>query len=247
MKKWIWMGSSIFVLFLVWTILHIQINHALIMPSFSDVFKILIRLITHIDTLSVIGSTLIRLIVSIFASLVIAVVLGILGGLFESFSLFLKPHVAVLRTVPVISITVILFILLGFEIAPYVITFLMVFPIVYQATEEGIKSIDRELLDVYRLEEHNLFLSIKMMYYPLIKPFVFLSLLQSFGLGIKVLVMAEYLSQTKNSIGNALYLARINIAYGEVFAWTLILILISLGFEGLLRFYQNKRKLQDKA
>jgi NitT/TauT family transport system permease protein len=117
----------------------------------------------------------------------------------------------------------------------------MVFPIVFQATEDGIKSIDKELIDVYKLEEHHLPMAIKNLYFPLIKPYLFLSLLQSFGLGVKVLVMAEYLSQTKNSIGNALYLARINIEYQYVYAWTIVLIMISLLFEYGLTLYRKKR------
>ncbi len=246
MKKWIWIGSSIFVMFLAWMVLHAQINHALIMPSLGDVLRDVINILTTLSTLSILTSTLVRLFISIALSLMIAVILGILGGLFHSFSLFLKPYVAILRTVPVISITVILFILLGFKMAPYAITFLMVFPIVYQATEEGIRSIDKELLDVYRLEEHHLLMSVRMLYYPMIKPYIWLALLQSFGLGIKVLVMAEYLSQTKESIGNALYLARININYSEVFAWTMILILLSLAFEGILAFYKVKKRRFDE-
>lgn len=242
MKKLIWFSSSIFVLFLAWIILYAYIDHPLIMPSFSEVFTSLFHLITKLESLNVMFQTLTRLFISILLSLVIAVIFGIFAGLFKHVSIFLKPYVTILRTIPVISITVILFILLGFGIAPYVITFLMVFPICYQATEDGIKSIDSELLDVYKLEEHHLWTAITHLYFPLIKPYIFLSLLQSFGLGIKVLVMAEYLSQTQNSIGNALYLARINISYQDVFAWTILLILISLLFEWILTSYKHKRE-----
>lgn len=241
MKKWIWFSSSIFVLFLLWILIYQSIDHDLIMPSLNDVFLSVFRILTQKQSLIIIMSTLIRLLLSIFFSLLIAVVFGIMAGLFKHFSLFLKPYITILRTIPVISITVILFILLGYRSAPFVITFLMVFPIVYQATEDGIKSIDKELIDVYRLEEHHLPMAIKNLYFPLIKPYLFLSLLQSFGLGVKVLVMAEYLSQTPNSIGNALYISRVNIEYHYVYAWTLILIFISLLFEFSLNLYRKKQ------
>jgi NitT/TauT family transport system permease protein len=241
LKKWIWFSSSIFILFLVWILVYQGVNHDLIMPSLKNVLLSVFDILSTKSSVLMILATLFRLCISILMALVFAILFGILAGLFKNVSTFLKPYITILRTVPVISITVILFILLGYEIAPFIITFLMVFPIVFQATEDGIKSIDNELIDVYKLEEHHLVIATKDLYFPLIKPYLFLSLLQSFGLGVKVLVMAEYLSQTKNSIGNALYLARINIEYQYVYAWTIVLILISLVFEFGLNQYRKKR------
>lgn len=115
----------------------------------------------------------------------------------------------------------------------------MVFPIIYQAAEDGIKSIDQSYIDVYRLEAHDTRLAFKYLYYPLIKPYLILSFLQSFGLGLKVLVMAEYLAQTKNSIGLELYNAKMNLDYQTVFAWTIILIILSVLMEYLIAIYRR--------
>jgi NitT/TauT family transport system permease protein len=65
-------------------------------------------------------------------------------------------------------------------------------------------------------------------------PFIKVGLIQSFGLGFKVLVMSEYLAQTKTSIGMMLYEGRIMMEYADVFAWTLIIIVIVFGMETLL-------------
>ncbi|MFA7106710.1 MAG: hypothetical protein WC154_05365, partial [Candidatus Izemoplasmatales bacterium] len=92
----------------------------------------------------------------------------------------------------------------------------------------------QELVDVYRLEDNRLFSRIIHCYIPLIRNNIETSILQSLGLGIKVIVMAEYLGQTQNSIGNNLYLAKINIEYSEVFAWTILLIIFALLFEFLI-------------
>lgn len=99
---------------------------------------------------------------------------------------------------------------------------------------------DTELLDVYRLEQHDWKLALRYIYFPMIKNYVLLSFLQSFGLGIKVLVMAEFLAQSKNSIGNSIYLAKVNIQYDLVFAWTIILIVISFVIEYMIHKYQSK-------
>jgi NitT/TauT family transport system permease protein len=113
----------------------------------------------------------------------------------------------------------------------------MVFPIIYQGTLHGLESINPELIDVIKLEQRHMFALVFGFYLPEIKASIFLAFLQSFGLGIKVLVMAEYLAQTKNSMGNELYLAKVNLLYDEVFAWTLILIAISL----ILEYFIHKK------
>jgi NitT/TauT family transport system permease protein len=239
--KTIYQAGSILLFVFLWLLLIDVINHPLIMPSLSSVLRSVIGILTSLQTLEIILMTLFRLVISILLSLGIGVLLGILSGIIPEISWLLKPHVTVLRTIPVISIIVILLVLFGFNIAPYVITFLMVFPIIYQASYEGIRHMDHELKDVYRLEQHDLKLAIKYLYLPMITPYITLSILQSFGLGLKVLVMAEYLSQTRNSIGNALYLSKVNLEYDQVFGWSIVLILLSLLFETIFRKYQNRK------
>ena len=244
MKKTLWISSSIFVLFMIWVITYQAIDHQLIMPSPQSVFLSLFDLLTHMTSLGIIATSIFRLFISIALSTVLGIILGMLSGLNQKVSWVLKPYVTILRTIPVISIIVILLILFGYKITPFIITFLMVFPIVFQAAESGIKAINRELIDVYNLEKHDFIISIRDLYFPMIQKYLILSFLQSFGLGLKVLVMAEYLGQTRNSIGNSLYLAKTNLNYSEVFAWTILLILISFAIEHAVHRYQV-RKLID--
>ncbi len=239
MKKTIWMTSSIFTLFLIWVIAYEAINHPIILPSPISVLNAMIGIFTHQDTLHAILMTCLRLIVAIALSSILGIALGVLSGFKHQIAIFLKPYVTILRTIPVISIVVILLILFGFNYTPYIITFLMVFPIIYSSVLEGIHQMDHELLDVYHLEEHDFKLGLKLVYFPMIKKYILLSFLQSFGLGIKVLVMAEFLSQTKYSIGNQIFLAKVNLTYDKVFAWTIILILLSVLIEYVIHRYQK--------
>jgi len=226
-------------LLILWIVLFFAIDHRLILPSPIDVLLALGRLAGEGSSFAIMGLTLIRLLISVIVSAIVGISLGLLSGLKRKASAWIHPYITLFRTIPILSIIVILIIILGYQIAPFVITFLIVFPIIYQATEEGILNMDVNLIDAYRLEEHHLKIAIKELYIPLIKPYVFLSLLQSFGLGLKVLVMAEFLAQTKTSMGEALYLAKTNLNYDEVFAWTIILILISVIFESLISYYRN--------
>ncbi len=237
-KRWIYLISIAFLLG-IWFLLYILIGHDLILPSPLIVFRRFFEILFSVKAIFILGSTLIRLFIAIFLSAGIGMILAFVSHFRPSFGQFMKPYVTILRTIPVISIVVILLIILGYSWTPYAITFFMVFPIIYQAVYQGLSDINHELIDVIKLEEKHMFYMTFGFYIPQIKSHIFLSFLQSFSLGLKVLVMAEYLSQTKNSIGNELYLAKVNLMYQDVFAWTLILILIAIGIE---LFIQHQMK-----
>jgi NitT/TauT family transport system permease protein len=232
--------SSIFLIFLIWIIFYRVIDHQIVMPSIRDTLISLINILSTKETLLIIFSTLLRLFVAISFSALIAIFLGVVSGLNKHFSLFLKPYITILRTIPIVSIVLILYVLINHQSISLIITFLMVFPIIYQGVESGILSIHKDLIDVYHLEKNNFLLSIKYLYLPSIKVNITTSFLQSFGLGVKVLIMAEYLTQRTNSIGNSLLLARTYLRYDLVFAWTILIILLSLLIEYILYYYQKK-------
>jgi len=236
--KKVWMLSSILSILMIWLIAFYAVNHPLILPSPGDVMMALFNIATTGSSFAIMGLSFVRLIVAVVSSAILGILLGALAGLNRPASTVMKPYVTILRTVPVISIVVILLIVLGNKITPYAITFFMVFPLIYQATEEGIHNIDSSYIDVYHLEAHDWKLALKHLYLPLIKPYIILACLQSFGLGLKVMVMAEYLAQTERSMGQAIYLAKTHLDYAIVFAWTIILILMSLVMEWCIRSYQ---------
>ncbi len=228
---------AVFLIFLVWVILGLVVNNQFLLPMPQTVLVDFINIFTNRVSLISLFTSVIRLLLSMIFAFVFGFGFGLLAGLNDKFQAFVQPIVTVLRTIPVISITVILLIMLGFVLTPYVITFLMLFPLIFQGTFGAIKGIDQELIDVFKLENNQLSVMIRHCYVPLISRDIRTALLQSLGLGIKVLVMAEYLSQTKNSIGNQLYLAKTNLEFSEVFAWTLLLILLALGFEIIVNHY----------
>jgi len=241
MKKTLLAGSSVFVLFLVWLIAAALLQNEIILPGPQAVFQAFWEIVTSLRNLEAIGSTILRLLLAMGIALVTGLFLGVIGGLKPAISQILKPIVTILRTVPVISIVIIVLIIFGFRDTPYVITFLMIFPLLYQAVSEGIKNIDPELIDVYKLEDDHFFSGLWHCYLPLIGDQIKTALLQSAGLGIKVMIMAEYLSQTQNSIGNMLYLEKVNLRFDYVFAWTGILIIAAVIMEAMIERYSQKK------
>ena len=245
MKKTYAYGSAVLVLFAVWWIANLLVGSDLLLPGPIDVFARLGEMLLRVDTWRNIGMTFLRLVASMTFALMSGFALGWAAGRNNLIRWFLSPGVTILRTIPVISVIVIILIVVGFRIAPFVIAFLMIFPIMYQATVEGMAHLDDELAGVFFLEANG---SLKKLWYcdlPQMSGYLRAGILSSAGLGIKVLVMGEYLAQTPDSIGNALYLEKVALAYDGVFAWSIVLVLIALGLEWFIDL--AKRRLNEHA
>ncbi|MFA7045836.1 MAG: ABC transporter permease subunit [Candidatus Izemoplasmatales bacterium] len=240
MKKTAMTLTAIFLIFIGWIILYFLVNHPLLCPSPWAVFQALIGIFSQRESLIIILMTLFRLLLALLASTILGVGLGYVASQKKNLERLLHPVITILRTIPVISILVIMMILLGLHLTPYLITFLMIFPLVYQATIDSVHAIDSAYLDIYHLDDDRWISGFRHCYFPLIRGRLTTAFLQSAGLGIKVLAMAEYFTQTPNSIGMALNQARVNLEYDRVFAWTLCLIFLAVLLEGLVRHHQKK-------
>jgi len=144
-----------------------------------------------------------------------------------------------MRVLPVASIILIVLIMFGqrgfsdLTFSPILVSLLLIVPIVFEEVYRSIVNIDKDLIDVARLDARNKSSLVFNAYLPLIFKNIETSIYQSIGLGIKVMVMAEYISQTQTSIGKALYDAKTFLNYDQVFAWTIILIILCVLIEGI--------------
>ena len=236
MKKGLIKTSSIIFILLLWFIIYEVVNHPLLVPSVSQVLKGMVDMFGQKLYLISFMYSFFRLFVSIITSSLFGIILGILAARFTHIETWIKPYVTILKTIPIISIIIILYILFGYTYAPYIIVFLMVFPLFYQATYQGILGIDKNYLDVFHLETDDLGLSVKHVYLPFIRDHIILALYQSFGLGFKVLVTSEFITQTNSSIGNLLYQAKTILRYDLVFSITIVNIVITVSFELLFNY-----------
>ena len=124
-----------------------KINNPILMPEPAKVIERLIHLLLERETYHIIFRSLFRLFASLALAFFFGTTLGLLSGMRFRAEAALKPIVISLRTLPVISIIVVVLILFGNTLTLYIISFLLLFPIIYQAELDGIKNIDPLLID----------------------------------------------------------------------------------------------------
>ncbi len=225
---------SVVVLIGLWQLSASLFDSAFVLPSPTLALRSLSRIVNEMQTYRIIAMSLSRLAVAFSIAFFIGTASGVLAGESSRADALLQPLVIGLRTIPVASVIVIVLIVVGRSLAVYPITFLMLYPIFHEGAKRGIHAIDSDLLDASALERVSYPRKLFRLKLPLAAPYVKTASLQSLGLGFKVLVMAEFIAQVDTSIGRALYIASLRVEYADVFAWTIILIVIVFVIDALV-------------
>lgn len=216
---------------LIWYFLHLIIDQNLYMPSPLAVFSRLSELVFLSTFWLGVFASIYRVAIGVTLSVLLGVILGVLSGSRKIFYDFLNPLVISIKSTPVLSFIIIALIWFSSSNVPIFICLLMCFPIIWTNVVEGIKNVDIKLLEmakVYKVSKINI---IKKIYIPCVKPFVFASLITSMGLGWKVTVASEVLSYPKHAIGSNLYSSKVYLDSEQLFAWTIVVIILSIIFE----------------
>lgn len=232
--------SGIIFIIVIWIILSLVLNNDLVLPSVSSVGKSLIKILSKRGTYLIIFNTIYRLIFALVIAFLVSLILAMLSYVFKWFSTFLAPIIALIRTIPVATIIIILLMILGNKNSPYVICSLVVLPIMYEANINGLNSIDKNILEEVKMISKTNMLVIKDIYIPLVYPYLLSGVITSFGLGLKVMVMAEFICQTPNTIGYVLNQEKTFLEIDNVFAWTIVLIIFILIIELVLESLRKR-------
>lgn len=145
--------------------------------------------------------------------------------------ILLEPLIQLAKSVPVASFVVLLLILSGSEKLSVYIVFLMAFPLIYVNMGQGLEQVDQQMLemaDVFQMTSWRRFLYI---YRPAFLPYLTGGCKVALGMSWKSGVAAEIIGVPAHSIGERLYMAKIYLDTESLFAWTLVIIVLSLLFE----------------
>ncbi|MBQ4252202.1 MAG: ABC transporter permease subunit [Erysipelotrichaceae bacterium] len=234
---------SLITIIVLWQAIAMILNKPVIVPFPLDVFKVMIRNIGDSSFYSALFATILRMLRGLIAAFVLALAAALTAGIYSSVEDYLSPFINIIKTVPNVSYIVIILILFGSERSVTIITFFILFPSMYSSFLLAMHSVDRELLDVARLEPITFCQKIRYVYWPEIVPAILTSLKTSFGLGFKVSIMAEILGAVRTGVGREMSVARTYVEMDQILAWTLWIIIVSLLadqlFDFLLRKYQS--------
>lgn len=232
---------SVAVLIIIWNLLAIYIAKDYILPTPFDTAKALFNIFMEYDSYIDIFTSIFRIVIGFLISLFLGIFLGFLSGVNRYAEDILTPIVNILRTLPTMVIILVMLIWFGSEITTIFVGVLIVFPIVYSNILYGIKSIDQKLVEMGKVYDFSIWRYTKYIYIPSIHKPIISSIVAGVGLNFKVLIASEILSQPKNGIGSNLLLAKMNLQMDKVFAWAILIIVLSVFIEVVFKRMSEKQ------
>ncbi len=231
-------GIGIFLL--CWHIAAVLYGQSLVLPTPAETLVVLHRLITNITTFQAAFETAWKVFLSLFLVITVGIPLGLLLGLVDKLYEMFRPIIMVLQAVPVISwLALVIFIWgIGWE-GPLLIAFLSLLPMAVLTTISGVRNLDKNLLEmakVYRVPFKNIFRDI---YLGSLVPFIVAIIDVSIGQAWKVILVAEYLCGDKG-LGVQIAWARQFVDIPQVYALTLIAVIMGLITERLIKFWMGR-------
>ncbi len=156
---------------------------------------------------------------------------GSLAYFWPFFGEILSPVVTLMKTIPVASFVILALIWAGADNLSLIISFLVVFPIIYLNTAAGLQSADRQLLEMSRVYRVKCLDRILHIYRPALAPYLVSACQVALGMSWKSGIAAEVIGTPEYSIGENLYMAKVFFTTDELFAWTAVIIALSFLFE----------------
>ncbi len=218
----------------LWQGICMWLDNALLMVSPLAVVKRLIELSGTADFWTAIGVSFGRVFLGYLLGTLAGVVLGTAGGFSGAVHTLLSPLLAVVKAAPVTSFVILALVWIKSYNLSIFVAFLVVFPPVYMSVYNGIKGVDRNLLEVaqvYRFSKRKTF---RLCYLPAILPLFRTAVSTAVGFAWKAGIAGEVLALPRTGIGTMLRDAKVYLETLDVFCWTAVTIFLSVLVEKLV-------------
>ena len=219
----------------IWIFLARIIDNELIVPTIKTTFISMAEIIKDPGFFNIVIYTILRTLLGFLISLILAINLGVLSSVSKIVHSLMEPILKLLNSIPTIAIILLALIWLNNEFVPMFVGFLMVFPILFETVLKSILNIDKDIIQMAYLYKVSKMGIIKNIYIPNILYNLTGIFNSALGINLKMVIGGEVLSQPKYAIGSSLQLERIYLNTPGVFAWIIIIILISIIFDYIIK------------
>ena len=226
--------AAVAVWLIVWQIISSVVNKELLIAS---PFQVGLRLFELIKTQEFWLTTLKSLLkitegylLGVFCGTLTAVLTAAVPFCYELF----YPLISTVRATPVASFIILALVWLKRDNISVFICFLMVLPIVWANVTQGIVSTDKKLIEMAKVYSFSKGKLLRLVYIPSVMPSFATGVTTALGLAWKAGIAAEVLSTPKGYIGTELYNSKVYLETADLFAWTVVVIVLSFILEKLV-------------
>lgn len=235
MMKYSWKSKytliSCVLFIIIWECIAVFINNDIYLPRIECIFGEVINLFKDKKFYMYVSSSFSRTVISYLCALVLSIFLGILTSVYPFFRYLITPINSFIKTIPTLVLVVLALVWFDKDKAPFVVGFAIIFPILYEGIQNSLCKIDGRIMEMASIYEVSIFDKLTKIYIPTIKFYLMNIFVSTLSLTFKVVIAGEVHGQPKYGIGSQIQMEKVNFNTTGIFAWIIIIVLISLIFE----------------
>ena len=225
----------------VWFLAAKGMDNPLLLPGPVQVLRCLGNLMMTAAFWQTVAISIGRILLGVISAVLLGCVLAVVTTSSRLLEVLIAPAMTAMQATPVASFTILVLIWIDRDYVPVLICGMMVLPVVWNSVSTGIRMTDPQLLEmakVYRLSRLH---TLRRIWIPSVMPFFRSACLSSIGLGWKAGIAAEVLTVPKHSIGRMIADSKLYLMTEELFASTLVVIVLSLLLQKCVLRLLNRR------
>lgn len=233
----------------VWQLAALCLDHSLngkgnelLLPYPLTVLHALLALVQQPVFFQTVFASLGRILTGLTLGVLVGSVLAVLTSCSRWADRLLSPVIRVVQATPVASFILLVLLWTGKDSVPVVIAALMVIPVVWGNLSRGIQETDRQLLELARAYRFSRWKTARLVYLPALRPYFISAITTATGLAWKSGVAAEVLCVPRLAVGSRIFQTKYYLEIPDLFAWTAVVVTLSLLLEKLLRALLGRRR-----
>ncbi len=218
----------------VWQVASLAFGSELLFPGPVAVGRRLFGLVCTPSTWLFVASSGVRVVAGLVLGFACALVLALATRRSQVASALLEPPLLVLKSTPVACAIVLLLLWLGSDAVAGAVVFLVVFPALYFALKKALSEVDPKIDQMLRVQRVPAVRRFLAHVWPSVVPYANATLNNACGMAWKAGVAAEVIGSPSLGVGERVYHAKLLLETGDVFAWTIIVIVAAYVLERLV-------------
>lgn len=235
-------GKFLSVLFWIalWQILFLTVRQEILIVSPAHVLQRLYELSGNADFWISTFRSMLRILQGFFLGVAAGAVLAALTSASRILDSLFYPLLSMVKATPVASFIILALVWIGSDHVPVFTAFLMVVPIVWSNVKNGIAKTDPGLLQMALVYRFGAARTLRRVYLPSVMPYFIAACTAGMGMAWKAGIAAEVLADTELSIGGRIYESKIYLETADLFAWTAVVVVMSVVLERLMIWVMKK-------
>ena len=220
------------------------VHQSLLIPTPLEVLRQLGQLVVTAAFWRYTAMSLLRITVGGLAGVLLGILCAAATYRFSLAEAVLSPAIRVIRATPVASFIILVLLWVKTGKVPGVISAMVVLPVIWESVVSGLQAVDPLLLEfsrAYRLGRRDV---LRYIYLPAVRPSLSAGVCNAIGLAWKSGVAAEVLCLPKAAIGTQVYYSKLYLETPSLFAWTIVVVAVSMTLEALARRLLHQRGTQ---